>query len=174
MPRAIPQCPAVSSHPAVDHPPIAGGQGVSSLIRRNAPNITIYQGLQASGRTAISELKYFTWDKVEKEHLNPLFERQFMVGDSMMIAKILLRKGSHVPLHSHHNEQITYILKGALRFNIDNREIIVSAGQCLIIPPHMPHEAFADEDTIDLDIFSPPREDWINKSDGYLRNAEKR
>jgi quercetin dioxygenase-like cupin family protein len=94
-----------------------------------------------------------------------------MVGDSMMIAKILLKKGSHVPMHSHHNEQITYILEGALRFNIDNRVIVVAAGQCLIIPPHMPHEAFAEEDTIDLDIFSPPREDWMNKSDAYLRNA---
>jgi quercetin dioxygenase-like cupin family protein len=109
---------------------------------------------------------------VEKEQLNPLFQRQFMVGDSMMIARVLLKKGSHVPLHSHHNEQITYILEGALRFNIDNREIVVSAGQCLIIPPHMPHEAFAEEDTVDLDIFSPPREDWMNKSDAYLRNAD--
>jgi quercetin dioxygenase-like cupin family protein len=87
----------------------------------------------------------------------------------MMVARVLLKKGAKVPLHSHHNEQITYILEGALHFHIDNREITVSAGEVLCIPPHMPHEALALEDTVDLDIFSPPRQDWIDKDDAYLR-----
>jgi len=86
-----------------------------------------------------------------------------------MLARVLLKKGSYVPKHSHVNEQITYILEGALKFGIDGREITVSAGQVLCIPPHMPHDALALEDTVDLDVFNPPRADWIAKDDAYLR-----
>jgi quercetin dioxygenase-like cupin family protein len=86
-----------------------------------------------------------------------------------MLARVLLKKGAHVPLHSHHNEQITYILDGALQFAIEGREIVVHAGEVLCIPPYVPHEAFALEDTVDLDIFSPPRQDWIDRDDAYLR-----
>ncbi len=92
-----------------------------------------------------------------------------MVGTNVMVARVLLKKGARVPLHSHHNEQVTYILEGALHFFIDNQELTVSAGEVLCIPPHMPHEAMALEDTVDLDIFNPPRQDWIDKDDAYLR-----
>ncbi len=95
--------------------------------------------------------------------------RQLLVGTDIMVARVLLKKGAKVPLHSHHNEQITYILEGALHFHIDNRELTVCAGEVLCIPPHMPHEAVALEDTLDLDIFTPPRQDWLNKEDAYLR-----
>jgi quercetin dioxygenase-like cupin family protein len=122
----------------------------------------------------MAELKYFRWKDVELEHLNPLLQRQLVVGDSIMVARVYLQKGSHVPLHSHHNEQVTYILEGALKFNINGREIVVHAGEVLCIPSNMPHEAFALEDTVDLDIFNPPREDWINKTDAYLRPAGSR
>jgi quercetin dioxygenase-like cupin family protein len=122
----------------------------------------------------MSELKYFRWTDLELEELNPLFQRQFVVGEGVMLARILLKKGSHVPLHSHHNEQITYVLEGALKFGIDGDEIVVRAGEVLCIPPNMPHEAFALEDTIDLDVFSPPRADWINKTDAYLRGQATR
>jgi quercetin dioxygenase-like cupin family protein len=74
-----------------------------------------------------------------------------------------------VPLHSHENEQITYILEGALKFEIDGREIVVGAGEVLCIPSHMPHKATALEDTVDLDVFTPPRADWLGKTDQYLR-----
>jgi quercetin dioxygenase-like cupin family protein len=98
-------------------------------------------------------------------------DRQFIVGSNVMLARILLKKGAHVPLHSHPNEQIAYILEGCLKFVIDGREVIVRAGEVLCIPPHVPHEAFALEDTVDLDIFNPPRQDWIDKDDAYLRTS---
>jgi quercetin dioxygenase-like cupin family protein len=82
---------------------------------------------------------------------------------------VLLKKGCIVPLHSHVNEQLSYILEGALKFYIDGKEIVVRAGEVLTIPPNMPHKAEAMEDTVDLDIFNPPRADWINKTDSYLR-----
>ncbi len=116
-------------------------------------------------------LKYLKWKDVELEHLNPHIDRQMVVGDKMMLARVLLKKGAHVPEHHHHNEQLTYILEGALKFKIDGKEIVVRAGEVLCIPPHMPHEAWAVEDTVDLDVFMPPREDWLNKNDAYLRRA---
>jgi len=118
-------------------------------------------------------LKYTRWQDVELEQLNPLLQRQLVVGESVMVARILMKKGSVVPLHSHLNEQITYVLDGALQFRLDGREIVVRSGEVLCIPPHMPHEALALEDTVDLDIFNPPREDWINKTDAYLRTANR-
>ena len=118
-----------------------------------------------------SELKYIAWKDVEREPLNPLIDREMVVGDKIMLARVLMKKGAHVPLHHHHNEQVTYILEGALKFAINGKEIIVRAGEVLCIPPYMPHEAWAQEDTIDLDVFNPPREDWLNKTDDYLRHG---
>ncbi len=119
-------------------------------------------------------LKHVRWNDVELEDLNPLLQRQMIVGEGIMVARILLKKGSFVPMHSHVNEQVTYILEGALKFGIDGREIVVSAGEVLCIPPNMPHEALALEDTVDLDVFNPPRADWINKTDAYLRVQRQR
>ena len=118
------------------------------------------------------ELKYIPWNFVELEDLNPLLQRQFVVGQDIMLARVLMKRGCIVPLHSHHNEQLTYILEGALKFWIDGKEIVVNAGEVLTIPPHMPHKAEALEDTVDLDVFSPPRADWINKTDQYLRGGK--
>ena len=114
-------------------------------------------------------LKYIAWNKVEREKLNDLIDREMVVGDTLMLARVFLKKGAHVPQHYHHNEQVTYILEGALKFAIDGKEIVVHAGEVLCIPSNMPHEAWALEDTLDLDVFNPPREDWLNKSDDYLR-----
>jgi quercetin dioxygenase-like cupin family protein len=113
--------------------------------------------------------KYIPWKNVEHEKLNDLIGREMVVGDSIMLARVFLKKGAHVPEHHHHNEQVTYILEGALKFAIDGKEIVVRAGEVLCIPSNMVHEAWALEDTLDLDIFNPPREDWLNKSDDYLR-----
>ena len=113
--------------------------------------------------------KYIPWSSVEHEELNDLIGREMVVGDNLMLARVFLKKGAHVPLHHHHNEQVTYILEGALKFAIDGKEIVVRAGEVLCIPSNMPHEAWAVEDTLDLDVFNPPREDWLNKSDDYLR-----
>lgn len=117
----------------------------------------------------MAQHKYMPWNSVELEDLNPLLQRQFVVGEKVMIARVLLKKGCAVPLHSHHNEQVTYILEGALKFALNGEEVVVRAGEVLCIPPNVPHEALALEDTVDLDIFTPPREDWIAKTDAYLR-----
>ena len=109
-------------------------------------------------------LKYTSWNDVELEHLNPQLDRQMITGENLMIARVLLKKGVIVPEHSHENEQLTYILEGALKFWIDGREIVVHAGEVLCIPPHMPHKAQAMEDTVDLDVFYPPRQDWLSKN----------
>jgi quercetin dioxygenase-like cupin family protein len=122
-----------------------------------------------SGRKVKSELRHLAWDEVEREVLTPLFERQLIVGEQVMLARILLRKGCVVPLHSHVNEQLSSILQGALKFWIDDKEIVVRAGEVLTIPPNMPHKAEALEDTLAIDTFHPPRADWINKTDSYLR-----
>jgi quercetin dioxygenase-like cupin family protein len=116
-----------------------------------------------------AEMKHIPWSSVELEDLNPLLRRHFVVGQNVMLARVLLKKGCVVPEHSHHNEQITYILEGALKFWIDGKELVVNAGEVLTIPPHMPHKAEALADTVDLDMFSPPRADWIAKTDQYLR-----
>ena len=125
-----------------------------------------------SKRTLPTKPQYLSWHNVETELVNPLFDRQMITGHNVMFARLLLRKGCIVPLHNHHNEQITFVLEGALKFEIDGREIIVRAGEVLAIPPHMPHRVEALEDTIDFDIFDPPREDWINRTDQYLRGVK--
>jgi quercetin dioxygenase-like cupin family protein len=119
-----------------------------------------------------AELKHIPWSSIELEDLNPLLQRHFVVGQNVMLARVLLKQGCIVPEHSHHNEQITYVLEGALKFWIDGKEIVVNAGEVLTIPPHMPHKAEALAYTVDLDVFNPPRADWINKTDKYLRGAK--
>jgi quercetin dioxygenase-like cupin family protein len=137
-----------------------GGEG--SAIRQ--------QGIPK--QRAKAELKHIPWNSVEIEQLNPLIGRQFVVGRDIMVARVLMRKGAIVPEHSHMNEQVTYILAGALKFWIDGKEIVVHEGEVLTIPPNMPHKAEAMEDTVDLDVFNPPRADWMNKEDSYLRGSK--
>ncbi|MGO8719209.1 MAG: cupin domain-containing protein [Acidobacteriaceae bacterium] len=116
-----------------------------------------------------SKLQHICLKDMPVEHLNSLIDRQFVAGERSMLARLILHRGSIVPLHSHENEQITYVLEGALKFVIQGREIVVRGGEVLVIPSHVPHSAEALEDTIDLDIFCPPRADWINGTDAYLR-----
>jgi quercetin dioxygenase-like cupin family protein len=118
-----------------------------------------------------SELKFIPWNQVEREQLNDRIDRQMLYGEKVMLARVYLKKNAHVPRHQHHNEQVTYILEGALKFSIDGKEMVVRAGEVLCIPSNMPHEAWAIEDTVDLDVFTPPREDWLNKTDDYLRHG---
>lgn len=112
---------------------------------------------------------YVRWDEIPVEPLNPLLSRQVVVGTNIMVARILLKKGSVVPMHQHYHEQVAYVVSGALQFTIEGKQVTLSAGECLCIPPNVPHSAVALEDTIDIDYFNPPREDWLNKTDGYLR-----
>lgn len=122
-----------------------------------------------SKRPKKADLQYLAWDAIAKEQVSPLLHRHFVVGRQIMLARVLLKKGCVVPEHSHVNEQLTYILEGALKFWIAGKVIVVKAGEVLAIPPHMPHKAEALEDTVDMDVFCPPRADWIHKTDQYLR-----
>lgn len=118
------------------------------------------------------KLQHARWSEIPLEVMNPLIDRHFVVGGAVMLARILMKKGAVVPLHSHHNEQVTWVMEGALQFAIDGREVVVRAGEVLCIPPHMPHAAVALEDTVDIDVFTPPRADWISKDDAYLRQQK--
>src|SRR5215471_2266493 len=133
-----------------------------------AANSVALQGTVTKTRRK-AELSHVSWSSVPVETLNPLFARHFVVGQNIMLARVLLKKGCIVPEHSHPNEQLTFIAAGALKFWIDGREIVVNAGEVLTIPPNMPHKAEALEDTVDFDVFNPPRADWMNKTDSYLR-----
>ena len=111
----------------------------------------------------------YRWDDIPEEPLNELLSRKIITGDRTMIAHIFLKKGCVVPAHSHDNEQITYVIKGALLFTINGREILLSEGGVMHIPSNVVHAAVAVEDTLDMDIFTPPRQDWLDKTDAYLR-----
>lgn len=111
----------------------------------------------------------YRWAEIEPEQLNPLLTRQFVSGEKAMLSRILLKQGCVVPEHSHHNEQISLIISGALEFVVTGQTHIVRAGEILVIPAHAPHSATALEDTENLDLFAPPRQDWIDRDDSYLR-----
>lgn len=116
------------------------------------------------------------WDELPWESLKSDIDRRLITGTNTMIAQIFLKKNAVVPLHSHHNEQITYVLEGALEFLLGDRQeeqVIVRAGEVLTIPPNLPHSARALEDTMDVDVFNPPREDWLDGSDNYLREPAR-
>jgi quercetin dioxygenase-like cupin family protein len=114
--------------------------------------------------------KQSSFNEMPVDHLNPLLDRQFVHGAQGMLARLLLRKGCIVPEHSHANEQITYILEGALKFVLGGSDVVVvRSGETLVIPPNLKHSAEALEDTIDIDVFTPPRADWIDGTDAYLR-----
>ena len=115
---------------------------------------------------------FYRWDDMPKERLSDVLDRRLITGDRMMLAHVYLKKGAIVPRHQHENEQISYILEGGLRFWIgeDESQVIdVLAGEVLHIPSLVFHKAEALEDTLDVDVFSPPRQDWLDKTDDYLR-----
>jgi quercetin dioxygenase-like cupin family protein len=114
-------------------------------------------------------MEHYNWDQMEKEVLSPTIARKIVTGEKAMVAQVFLAKGAVVPEHFHESEQITYILEGALQFEIEGKEIVVAKGEVLRIPSNVPHRAVALEDTLDLDIFSPIRHDWLKKDDAYLR-----
>ena len=119
-----------------------------------------------------TKTEWYRWEEMPKEQVSDLLQRRLVTAEKMMLAHVYLDKGCIVPKHSHENEQITYILEGALRFWIgedESEEVIVRAGEVLVIPSNVPHKAEALEDTLDVDIFSPPRQDWLDKTDDYLR-----
>ena len=120
----------------------------------------------------VETVQKYRWDDMPKETVTPLLDRRLIVGNRMMLAHIYLKQGCIVPLHSHDNEQLTYVLTGALRFSIGSETgetIVIGPGEVLVIPSNVPHKAEALEDTLDVDVFCPPRQDWLDKTDDYLR-----
>ena len=116
-------------------------------------------------------MEHYTWEEMPMEEMSELIGRKIISGEKAMVAQVFLKKGAVVPQHFHESEQITYILDGALKFELEGREVVVGKGQVLRIPSNVPHRAVALEDTLDLDIFSPIRHDWLKKDDAYLRGG---
>ena len=154
-------------------------KSTKSAHKRSAAKAVIRRTMSPASKVALkgtvskakrrAELRHVPWNSVEVEALNPLLGRHFIVGQNIMLARVLLKKGCIVPEHSHPNEQLTFIAEGALKFWIGGKEIVVNAGEVLTIPPNMPHKAEALEDTVDYDVFNPPRADWMSGTDAYLR-----
>ncbi|GBD32437.1 MAG: hypothetical protein KatS3mg081_1822 [Gemmatimonadales bacterium] len=122
--------------------------------------------------TSPARVRHYRWEDLPKERLNDLLDRRLITGERVMLAHVYLKKGCVVPRHAHENEQLTYILEGALRFWIgedESQEVVVRSGEVLHIPSNVPHKAEALEDTLDVDVFSPPRQDWLSGTDSYLR-----
>jgi quercetin dioxygenase-like cupin family protein len=115
------------------------------------------------------DFRHFNWEPIAAEQLSPLLQRQFISTQQLTLARFLLKKGCVVPTHQHANEQLALVMEGSLRFIVDGREVVVRAGESLWIPPNSPHSAEALEDTVDIDVFSPPRADWQARDDAYLR-----
>jgi quercetin dioxygenase-like cupin family protein len=109
------------------------------------------------------------WTEIAREPLNDLITRQMLHGERMTIARLELRKGATVPMHSHANEQISMIAAGVLQFDVDGTQAVVQAGEMLHLPGGVPHSVLALEDSVAIDVFSPVREDWIRGDDAYLR-----
>ena len=123
-----------------------------------------------------SLVTHMKWDDVERESVTPDIARQLFTGKRMMLAQVFLDKGAIVPKHSHDNAQLTWVVEGALKFWLGDEgepgyeERIVSAGEVMYIPSNVPHKAEALEDTLDVDVFSPPRQDWLDGTDTYFKD----
>ena len=119
------------------------------------------------------------WNDIPLETLSPTISRKLVYNDRLMLAQVFLKTGAIVPAHEHHNEQGTYILEGCLRFWLGEHADApgdvytdIHAGEVLMIPGGLRHRAEALKDTLDLDLFAPPRQDWIDKDDAYLRDKK--
>src|SRR3954467_2843809 len=116
----------------------------------------------------MTSYRHIRWAEIETEELKPGLTREMAHTDQVTTARVFLAKGVLVPEHSHPNEQVTIILEGALQFRFGTETLVVRPGEVLLIPPGLPHEAVALEDTWDLDVFYPVRQDWVSKTDSYL------
>lgn len=127
--------------------------------------------------TPSAAASHYSWSSVPLEQLNPHISRRIVTGAQVMVAHVYIKQGGIVPKHQHVNEQVTYVLQGALRLWVGDKvdspdeadSVVVATGEVLVIPSNVPHRAVALEDTLDLDVFTPPREDWLGGTDDYLR-----
>ncbi len=112
------------------------------------------------------------WDEVVEEQVNPSMKRKIIYGEKIMIAKMKFKDGFVVPLHSHENEQITEVQKGTIRFWFganEEQQLDINPGESVVIPPHLPHKALMIGDVEETDTWAPPRQDWIDGTDDYLK-----
>jgi len=125
---------------------------------------------------SVSAVRHQKWEEIRREEVTDDIARRLFTGERMMLAQVYLDEGAVVPWHSHENEQLTWVLEGALEFSIgqegspDMRRVVVSAGEVLFIPSNVPHKAVALAYTLDVDVFSPPRQDWLDGSDSYFHD----
>ena len=126
---------------------------------------------------SVSSVRHTKWDDIPRERVTAAIGRRLFTGERMMLAQVYLEEGAIVPWHSHDNEQLTWVLDGALKFWLgeegseDLREIVVSSGEVLFIPSNVPHKVEALAETLDVDIFSPPRQDWLDGTDTYFHDG---
>jgi quercetin dioxygenase-like cupin family protein len=125
---------------------------------------------------SVSDVRHEKWHEIRREQVTDDIARRLFTGERMMLAQVYLDEGAVVPWHSHENEQLTWVLEGALEFWVgeegspDVRKVVVEAGDVLFIPSNVPHKAVALADTLDVDVFSPPRQDWLDGSDSYFHD----
>ncbi|MEI6667388.1 MAG: cupin domain-containing protein [Acidobacteriota bacterium] len=118
-------------------------------------------------------VRQYRWDDMPHEAVTATITRKVISGEREMLATVYLKGGAVVPTHEHESEQVSYVLKGALRFDINGSAFVVRAGEVLCIPSRVAHGAEALEDTVELDVFSPIRQDWIDKTDDYFRRDDR-
>jgi quercetin dioxygenase-like cupin family protein len=114
-------------------------------------------------------MQHLPWESVKREALNDKLWRRVVHGEKITLARLELAQGCTVPAHQHENEQITMVHAGVLKFNLGGEEVVARAGEVLVIPPNVPHNVTALEDSVAFDVFSPIRSDWIQGKDSYLR-----
>lgn len=117
-------------------------------------------------------MQHLNWNSVPLEVLSETFSRKIITGEKAMLAQVFVKKGGVIPEHHHESEQLSYVLQGSLRFELEGKEVLVGAGEVLVIPSQVPHRIVALEDSLSLDIFSPIRHDWLAKDDAYLRGSQ--
>ena len=109
----------------------------------------------------MTTVRLHRWDEIALEKITEMMSQKIIAGEREMLAQTYLKRGTLVPMHSHESEQMTYILQGALKVLVGGEEVTVREGEVLHIPARMPHQAEALEDTFELDVFSPIRQDWM-------------
>ena len=117
----------------------------------------------------VSTVTHHRWSDLAPEPINAAISRRYITAERVTVARFEIKRGGVVPQHSHENEQVSYIISGALKFVFEGRDIVVRGGEVLQIAPHVPHAAEAIEDTLAIDVFSPVRQDWVNKTDTYFQ-----
>ena len=140
-------------------------------VRRTAGIIALLRPRPKGRVVSAQPVRLHRWDEIALEKVTEMISRKFVTGEREMIAQVYLKKGALVPMHSHESEQMTYVLQGALKFLINGEEITVREGEVLHIPSWIEHQAEALDDTFELDLFSPIRQDWLDHTDTYFHNT---